>query len=72
MADHALTPEAPPRMAVGKALLPNLYVTASTTFEERARWLWSLEYRFAAGWQFALRLEPEGQRTAIVWYTTRF
>jgi translocation and assembly module TamB len=62
----------PLRLTAGKALLPNLYVTASTIFEERARWLWSLEYRFAPGWQFAFRLEPEGQRSAIVWYTTRF
>jgi autotransporter translocation and assembly factor TamB len=62
----------PLRLMAGKALLPNLYVTASTVFEERARWLWSLEYRFAPGWQFAFRLEPEGQRSAIIWYTTRF
>ncbi|MDR7418818.1 MAG: translocation/assembly module TamB domain-containing protein [Armatimonadota bacterium] len=64
--------EQPLRLTVGKLLFPNLYITASTTFEERMRWLWALEYRFAPGWQFAFRLEPEGQRTAILWYTTRF
>lgn len=63
--------ERPLRLTVGKFLLPNLYVTATTTFEERTRWLWALEYRFAPGWQFAFRVGQDGRPTAIFWYATR-
>ncbi|OFX32543.1 MAG: hypothetical protein A2Z07_09415 [Armatimonadetes bacterium RBG_16_67_12] len=63
--------ERPLRLTVGKLLLPNLYVTATTTFEEHARWLWALEYRFAPGWQFAFRVGQDGRLTAIFWYATR-
>lgn len=62
----------PLRLTVGRLLLPNLYVTATTTFEARARLLWALEYRFAPGWQFAYRVGPDAQRTGILWYTARF
>jgi translocation and assembly module TamB len=62
----------PLRLTAGKALLSNLYLTASTIFDEGSRWLLSLEYRFAPGWQVAFTVEPEGQRTVIFWYTTRF
>jgi translocation and assembly module TamB len=63
--------EQPLRLTVGKLLLPNLYVTAITTFEEQTRWLWALEYRFAPGWQFAFRVGQDGRISAIFWYATR-
>ncbi|MDR7543815.1 MAG: translocation/assembly module TamB domain-containing protein [Armatimonadota bacterium] len=62
----------PLRLTIGKALLPNLYLTAFKIFDDTPNWLWAMEYRFARGWQAALRLGPEGQRAAVVWYTTRF
>ncbi|MGQ0568930.1 MAG: translocation/assembly module TamB domain-containing protein [Armatimonadota bacterium] len=64
--------ERPLRLRAGRALLRNLYLTATTTFEARTRVLWALEYRFAPGWQFAFRVDSDGQREAIFWYTTRF
>jgi translocation and assembly module TamB len=63
--------ERPLRLTVGKLLLPNLYLTATTAFEAQARWLWALEYRFARGWQVAFRVGQDGRPTAIFWYTTR-
>ncbi len=64
--------ERPLSLRAGKRLLPNLYLTAQTTFDERTRWLWALEYRFARAWQFALRSDSTGHWDAIFWYTTRF
>ncbi|MBM3470577.1 MAG: DUF748 domain-containing protein [Armatimonadetes bacterium] len=64
--------ERPLTLRAGKRLLPNLYLTAQTTFEERTRWLWALEYRFSRAWQFALRSDSAGHWDAIFWYATRF
>jgi len=62
----------PLRLTIGKALFANLYLTASKLFDDTPNWLWAMEYRFARGWQLTVRLGPEGQRAAVVWYTTRF
>lgn len=62
----------PLALRAGKRLLSNLYLTASTTFNSQQTWLWGLEYRFARGWQLALRVDPDVQRQVVVWYTTRF
>ncbi|MDI6771474.1 MAG: translocation/assembly module TamB domain-containing protein [bacterium] len=64
--------ERPLALRAGKRLLPNLYLTAQTTFDERTRWLWALEYRFNRAWQFALRSDSAGHWDAIFWYATRF
>lgn len=64
--------EQPLRLRAGKVLLPGLYLTATTTFADQMLWVWALEYRFARGWQFSLRVGAEGQRDAVLWYTTRF
>lgn len=64
--------EQPLRLRAGKLLLPGLYLTATATFEDQTVWVWALEYRFARGWQFSLRVGADGQRDAIIWYTTRF
>jgi hypothetical protein len=64
--------EQPLRLRIGKLLFPNLYLTAATTFEEKTQVLWSLEYRFAPGWQFSLSVDPDGRRQGVFWYTTRF
>lgn len=64
--------ERPLTLRAGKRLLPNLYLTAQTTFDERTRWLWALEYRFSRGWQFALRSDSAGHWDAIFWYAARF
>lgn len=62
----------PLTLRAGKRLLPNLYLTAQTTFDERTRWLWALEYRFSRAWQFALRSDSAGYWDAVFWYATRF
>jgi translocation and assembly module TamB len=64
--------EQPLRLRLGKLLFSNLYLSLTTTFEQQQQWLWALEYRFARGWELALRLNQHGHREAIVWHTTRF
>ncbi len=64
--------ERPLALRAGARLFSNLYLTATTTFSAQQTWLWALEYRFARGWQLALRVDALGQREAIVWYTARF
>jgi autotransporter translocation and assembly factor TamB len=64
--------EQPLRLRLGKLLFSNLYLSATVTFEEQQQWLWALEYRFARGWELALRVNQFGHREAIVWYQTRF
>lgn len=64
--------ERPLTLRAGKRLLPNLYLTAQTTSDARARWLWALEYRFSRDWRFALRSDSAGHWDAIFWYATRF
>ncbi|MDR7485870.1 MAG: translocation/assembly module TamB domain-containing protein [Armatimonadota bacterium] len=67
--------ERPLGLRIGKRLLSNLYLTARSIAAyqgEAGRWLWSLEYRFARGWQLALQADTLGHRQAVVWYTTRF
>ncbi len=62
----------PLALRLGKALFPELYLTLTTTFEEKTRYLWALEYRFARQWQFSLRIDSAGFREAVLWYTARF
>jgi translocation and assembly module TamB len=62
----------PLRLRAGKLLLPGLYLAATATFADQTLWVWALEYRFARGWQFSLRVGADGQRDAIIWYTARF
>ncbi len=64
--------ERPLTLRAGKRLLPGLYLTAQTTFDERTRWLWALEYRFARLWQFALRSDSSGHWDAAFWYAVRY
>ncbi|MBI3998390.1 MAG: translocation/assembly module TamB domain-containing protein [Armatimonadetes bacterium] len=64
--------EGPLSLRAGKLLLRDLYLTVETTFAAQTRWLWGLEYRLARGWQFTLRVGSDGNREAVVWYTTRF
>jgi translocation and assembly module TamB len=64
--------ERPLSLRAGKALFRDLYLTATTTFAERTRLFWALEYRFARAWQFVLRVDADGRRDAIFWYTRRF
>lgn len=62
----------PLALRLGKALFPEVYLTLTTTFDEQTRYLWALEYRFARQWQFSLRVDSEGFRDAVFWYTARF
>lgn len=64
--------ERPLALRAGARLLRNVYATATATFSDRQNWLWALEYRFARGWQLALRVDPDAQREVVIWYTTRF
>lgn len=64
--------EGPLALRAGKLLLPNVYLTYSTTFSQPPLWLIGLDYRFARNWQFTLGLDSQRRRDAIVWYTARF
>ncbi|MDR7497595.1 MAG: translocation/assembly module TamB domain-containing protein [Armatimonadota bacterium] len=64
--------EQPLRLRLGKLLFSNLYLSATVTFEAQQQWLWALEYRFARGWELALRANQFGHREAILWYQARF
>jgi translocation and assembly module TamB len=61
--------ERPLSLRVGKALLPELYISATTTFADRTRLLWALEYRFARNWELTLRVDADGRRELLIWHT---
>lgn len=64
--------EQPLRLRVGRLLLSNLYMTVTTTFEARQRFLWALEYRFARNWRLAFRVDQDSQRELVLWYVAAF
>jgi autotransporter translocation and assembly factor TamB len=63
--------ERPLSLRIGKALLPELYITATMTFAERTRLLWALEYRFSRNWELTFRVDEDGHRQVLLWYTLR-
>ncbi len=64
--------ERPLALRAGRLLLNDLYWTVSTNFAARPLWVTGLEYRFSRNWTLSLRLDSEGRREAVFWYSARF
>ncbi|MGH2406098.1 MAG: translocation/assembly module TamB domain-containing protein, partial [bacterium] len=64
--------ERPLALRAGRLLLNDLYWTVETTFAARPLWITGLEYRFAWNWTVSLRLDSDGRREAVFWYSARF
>ncbi|MGQ0550685.1 MAG: translocation/assembly module TamB domain-containing protein [Armatimonadota bacterium] len=62
----------PLALRAGRLLLNDLYWTVSTSFAAQPLWVTGLEYRFARNWTLSLRLDSEGRREAVMFYSARF
>ncbi len=64
--------ERPLALRAGRLLLNDLYWTVTTTFAAQPLWITGLEYRFARNWTLSLRLDSQGRREAVFFYSARF
>ncbi len=64
--------ERPLALRAGRLLINDLYWTVTANFAARPMWLTGLEYRFTRNWMLSLRLDSDGRREAVFWYSARF
>jgi translocation and assembly module TamB len=64
--------ERPLQLRVGRLLLRDLYLTLTTVFEERTRFIWALEYRFAPAMLLTLNLDTFGRTDVLLLYRITF
>jgi translocation and assembly module TamB len=62
----------PLRLRIGKLLIRDLFVTLTTVFQERTRFIWALEWRFARNLMLTFTLDNFGRFDGLLLYTVRF
>ena len=63
----------PLQLRIGRLLVRDLFVTLTTVFhQERTRFIWALEWRFARNLMLTLTLDNFGRTDTLLLYTIRF